>query len=133
MTSSNATQPTEAPPDRSHRARLWVNWLFALSTILGAAAVQLFAMGAVMSTAACSTPDCPKPSGFVYGLLTYGAPVIAVAALTDTAVQIVVRPWVKNGDYWDLFFALQERVSLAFEAEGFKRPLPQVAMHVPKA
>ena len=61
------------------------------------------------------------------------APVIAVAALTDTAVQIVVRPWVKNGDYWDLFFALQERVSLAFEAEGFKRPLPQVAMHVPKA
>ena len=61
------------------------------------------------------------------------APVIAVAALTDTAVQIVVRPWVKNGDYWDLFFALQERVSLAFEAEGFKRPLPQVAMHVPKS
>lgn len=81
MTSSNATQPTEAPPDRSHRAQLWVNWLFALSTILGAAAVQLFAMGAVMSTAACSTPDCPKPSGFVYGLLTYGAPVIAVAAI----------------------------------------------------
>ncbi len=61
------------------------------------------------------------------------APVIAVAALTDTAVQIVVRPRVKNGDYWDLFFALQERVSLAFEAEGFKRPLPQVAMHVPKS
>lgn len=61
------------------------------------------------------------------------APVIAVAALTDTAVQIVVRPWVKTADYWDLFFALQERVSLAFEAEGFKRPLPQVAMHVPKS
>jgi small conductance mechanosensitive channel len=61
------------------------------------------------------------------------APVIAVAALTDTAVQIVVRPWVKNRDYWDLFFSFQERVSLAFEAEGFKRPLPQVAMHVPKS
>ena len=59
--------------------------------------------------------------------------VIAVAALADSSVNIVVRPWVKNGDYWDLFFALQERVSLAFEAEGFKRPLPQVAMHVPKS
>ena len=57
---------------------------------------------------------------------------IAVAALTDTAVQIIVRPWVKNGDYWDVFFSLQERTSLAFAAEGFKRPLPQVAM-VPKS
>lgn len=53
----------------------------ALSTALGAVAVQLFAMGAVMSTAACSNPNCPKPSGFVYGLLTYGAPVVAVVAI----------------------------------------------------
>ena len=59
-------------------------------------------------------------------------PLIAVAALTDTAVQLVVRPWVKNGDYWDVFFSFQERASLAFAAEGFKRPLPEVAM-VPKS
>jgi hypothetical protein len=78
MTASN---PTETDPDKAPRARLWVNWLLALSTILGAAAVQLFAMGAVMATAACSTPNCPKPSGFVYGLLTYGAPLVAVLAL----------------------------------------------------
>ena len=64
-------------------------------------------------------------------ILPEPAPVIAVAALTDTAVQIIVRPWVKNGDYWDVFFSLQERASLAFAAEGFKRPLPQVTM-VPK-
>lgn len=78
MTASNAT---ETHPDKAPRARLWVNWLLALSTILGAGVVQLFAMGAVMSTSACSSPDCPKPSGFVYGLLTYGAPVVAVAAI----------------------------------------------------
>lgn len=73
--------PTEPRPDTSRRRRLWVNWLLALSTALGAVAVQLFAMGAVMSTAACSNPNCPKPSGFVYGLLTYGAPVVAVVAI----------------------------------------------------
>lgn len=78
MTASNAT---ETHPEKAPRARLWVNWLLALSTIVGAAAVQLFAMGAVMSTAACSNPNCPKPSGFVYGLLTYGAPAIAVLAI----------------------------------------------------
>ena len=76
MTASNAT---ETHSDKAPRARLWVNWLLALSTILGAVGVQLFAMGAVMSTSACSAPDCPKPSGFVYGLLTYGAPVVVVA------------------------------------------------------
>ncbi len=76
-----ASKGTETHPDRASRTRLWVNWLLALSTILGAAAVQLFAMGAVMSTAACSTPGCPKPSGFLYGLLTYGAPVVAVVAI----------------------------------------------------
>ena len=76
-----ATNATDTHPDKAPRARLWVNWLLALSTILGAAAVQLFAMGAVMSTAACSAPSCPKPTGFVYGLLTYGAPVVAVAAI----------------------------------------------------
>jgi hypothetical protein len=78
MTEANAT---ETHPDKAPRARLWVNWLLALSTILGAVVVQLFAMGAVMSTSACGAPDCPKPSGFVYGLLTYGAPVVAVAAI----------------------------------------------------
>jgi hypothetical protein len=76
-----ASKATETHPDKAPRARLWVNWLLALSTILGAAAVQLFAMGAVMSTSACSAPNCPKPSGFIYGLLTYGAPVVAVAAI----------------------------------------------------
>jgi hypothetical protein len=81
MTASNAT---ETHRESTPRARLWINWLLALSTILGAAAVQVFALGAVMGTAACSNPDCPKPSGFVYGLLTYGAPVVAVLAIVVT-------------------------------------------------
>jgi hypothetical protein len=78
MTASNAT---EAHPDHTRRKRLWVNWLLALSTIVGAVVVQLFAMGAVMSTSACSAANCPKPTGFIYGLLTYGAPVVVVVAL----------------------------------------------------
>jgi hypothetical protein len=67
-------------------ARQWVNWILALTTVLGAVAVQVLAMGAVMSTAACSNPNCPKPSGFVYGLLTYGALVIAGLTLVITFV-----------------------------------------------
>jgi hypothetical protein len=65
---------------RHNVARQWINWILAFTTVLGAVAVQVLAMGAVMSTAACNTPNCPKPSGFVYGLLTYGA--LAIAGLT---------------------------------------------------
>ena len=86
MSAPNANISAESRPDTARRKRLWVNWLLALSTILGAVAVQLFAMGAVMSTAACSNPNCPKPSGFVYGLLTYGAPVVAAVAILSSFI-----------------------------------------------
>lgn len=66
---------------RVPRGRLWAHWALTLTTLLGAGAVQLFAMGAVMSTASCNSPDCPKPSGLVYGVLTYSAPAIAVIAI----------------------------------------------------
>ena len=81
-----ATEPASAAlradhAERTTRTRLWVNWLVALSTFLGAMGVQLFAMGAVMSTAACSSPDCPKPSSAIYGILIYAAPAVAVLTI----------------------------------------------------
>lgn len=67
----------------NRRARLWVNWVAALLTAAGAALVMVFATGAVMSTAACSTAECPDvgPSGAVFGVLYYGAPVIAALTI----------------------------------------------------
>lgn len=98
MTASNVT---ETHPDKAPRTRLWVNWILALSTIVGAGVVQLFAMGAVMSTSACSAPNCPKPSGFVYGLLTYGAPVIAVVAIVASFFTARhPRGWVVPAVAW---------------------------------
>ncbi|WP_046317674.1 hypothetical protein [Mycobacterium sp. UM_Kg1] len=77
-------EPIAAETD-NRRARLWVNWVAALLTVAGAALVMVFATGAVLSTAACSTGSCPDlgPSGAVFGALYYGAPVIA--ALTVLA------------------------------------------------
>ncbi|MEB3048738.1 hypothetical protein KV112_03120 [Mycolicibacter sp. MYC123] len=69
--------------ERNHRARLWVNWVTALLTAAGAALVMASATGAVMSTAACSTAECPDlgPSGVVFAILYYGAPVIAALTI----------------------------------------------------
>ncbi len=74
---------TEHQPDGRPRLRLWVNWILALLTIPGAAVVLIFALGAVMSTAACSDKQCPNlgPSGIGFGVLFYGAPVVALAAI----------------------------------------------------
>jgi hypothetical protein len=68
--------------DRDKRVRLWVNWALALLTVVGAGVVMAFALGAVMSTAACSDKACPNigPNGISFDALFYGPPV--VAALT---------------------------------------------------
>jgi hypothetical protein len=68
--------------DRDQRVRMWVNWALALLTVVGAGVVMAVALGAVMSTAACSDKACPNlgPDGISFDTLFYGAPV--VAALT---------------------------------------------------
>jgi hypothetical protein len=68
--------------DRTKRLRFWANWALALLTVVGAGFVMVFALGAVMSTAACSDKQCPHlgPKGIGFDVLFYGAPV--VAALT---------------------------------------------------
>lgn len=69
--------------DRRGRGRLWLNWALALSTIVGAVLARIFALGAVMSTAACSTAECPdlEPSGLLFSVLYYGGPVIAAVTI----------------------------------------------------
>jgi hypothetical protein len=75
-----------APPagaDRTRRIRLWVNWALALLTVVGAGIVMVVALGAVMSTAACSDKACPNigPAGIGFNALFYGAPALAVLTL----------------------------------------------------
>jgi hypothetical protein len=65
------------------RTRVWVNWILALLTVPGAAAVMVLALGAVMSTAGCTGGACPDPrlSGVTYDLMFYGAPVVAAVTI----------------------------------------------------
>lgn len=59
------------------------------------------------------------------------APVIAVSELADSSVNLVVRPWVKTDDYWDVHFSLTEAIKLTFDEKGISFPFPQqdVYMH----
>ncbi|MGH3635989.1 MAG: hypothetical protein ACRDTS_18240, partial [Mycobacterium sp.] len=79
---------------RGWRLRVWVNWIFALLTVPAAAVVLIFTLGAVMSTAACSDRQCPNlgPSGIGFGVLFYGAPVIAAVTIV-TSFFTARRHW----------------------------------------
>ncbi|MFV0437350.1 MAG: mechanosensitive ion channel family protein [Desulfopila sp.] len=58
------------------------------------------------------------------------APMIAVGELADSSVNLVVRPWVKTGDYWDVRLDLLEKIKLAFDDEGISIPYPQQDVHM---
>lgn len=58
------------------------------------------------------------------------APVIGVKELADSAVVLVVRPWVKTSDYWTVHFDVTRKVKEAFDREGVEIPFPQLDIHV---
>jgi len=57
-------------------------------------------------------------------------PLIAVGELGDSSVNFLVRPWVKSEDYGGLFRDTQEKVKLAFDANGISIPYPQMDVHI---
>ena len=61
------------------------------------------------------------------------APLVAVAELADSSVNFNVRPWVKSGDYWSVYFDLNEKIKLAFDTNGISIPFPQMDVHLEKA
>jgi len=61
------------------------------------------------------------------------APVVAVAELADSSVNIVVRPWCKKEDYWPLRFDLTRTLKEELEKAGCSIPYPQRDVHVHEA
>lgn len=62
-------------------------------------------------------------------VLTDPAPVVAVAGLGDSSVDLVVRPWCKKEDYWGLRFDLIRGLKEKLEEAGCSIPFPQRDVH----
>lgn len=58
------------------------------------------------------------------------APQIAVAELADSSVNFTVRPWAAAGDYWGVYFDLNEKFKKAFDKAGISIPYPQSDIHL---
>lgn len=57
------------------------------------------------------------------------APVIAVAALADSSVNLIVRPWVNVDNYWPVYWDITEAVKLRFDQKRITIPFPQRVVH----
>ena len=57
-------------------------------------------------------------------------PTIKVHSLGESSVRIVVRPWVKTVDYWQVYWDITREVKLRFDREGISIPFPQRDVHL---
>lgn len=57
-------------------------------------------------------------------------PQIFVGDLADSSVNLTIRGWVKNDQYWATHDTLRERIKGALEANGISIPYPQTEMHI---
>ena len=55
---------------------------------------------------------------------------IALSELGDSSVNFIVRPWVKSGDYWAVYFDIMEKVKKAFDENQVSIPFPQRDVHI---
>jgi small conductance mechanosensitive channel len=55
---------------------------------------------------------------------------IFINNLGDSAVDFVVRPWVKSEDYWDVLAEVLETAKVELEAAGCNIPYPQTDVHL---
>ncbi len=57
-------------------------------------------------------------------------PLVALKELKDSSVQFTVRAWVLTPDYWDVYFAVIERIYTELPEKGLPFPFPQLDIHL---
>jgi len=57
-------------------------------------------------------------------------PLIAIANLGDSSVDIRVRPWTQSSNVWPLRYAVTQKVKESFDANGISIPFPQRDVHL---
>ena len=58
------------------------------------------------------------------------APMVRVHELADSSVNLIVRPWSRTTDYWDVYWDVTAQMKDAFDAAGITIPFPQRDVHM---
>ncbi len=65
-------------------------------------------------------------------ILNTPEPFVALHALDASSVNVVIRVWVKSGDYWGVYFDMNKNIYSVFNKEGIGFPFPQLTVHQAK-
>jgi small conductance mechanosensitive channel len=65
-------------------------------------------------------------------ILSEPEPFVGVAAHNDSSVELDFRVWCKTGDYWNVFYYVEEEVLRRFRKENITIPYPQLDVHIDK-
>lgn len=65
-------------------------------------------------------------------ILADPAPFVALDALDASSVNIRLRVWVKNADYWGVYYDTQRAIYDEFNKAGIGFPFPQLTVHQAK-
>ena len=57
-------------------------------------------------------------------------PFARVSAYNDSSIQYLTRAWCDNGDYWEVYYDLQEQVKAAFDREGIEMTYNHLNVHI---
>lgn len=63
-------------------------------------------------------------------VLTDTPPVVYVKNLGESSVDLSIRAWVANKDYWSLFFDMNEKMYKELPTKGINFPFPQMDVNI---
>ena len=55
---------------------------------------------------------------------------VFVSELSDSSVKLGARFWVPTDEYWNVHWAMLEKIKLTFDAEGIRIPFRQMDIHM---
>ena len=76
--------------------------------------------------------DALVVAGTIDNVLLDPAPMAIVTNYGDSAISYELRVWVKNADYWNVKFELNQRVKQIFDEYGIQMTYPHLNVHIDK-
>ena len=69
-------------------------------------------------------------AGSVDNVLLDPAPAAVIAGYGESAIQYSLRIWVRTEDYWDVYFAVNQRIKQIFDEQDISMTYPHLNVHL---
>ena len=89
-----------------------------------------FAVSASYNAPTQKVLDALVLAGTMDSVLLEPAPFSAVESYGESSINYVLRVWVKNADYWDVYFAVNKKIKDIFDEQDIEMTYPHLNVHV---